>query len=302
MGYERQLSKEDIRSQYAAFTYRFSQEPFDQVHADVEEQVKRFYHDSNFLLQMSILMLNHHMLSEHSASILNAADEWLEHGRKLSDDIWITKQINYLQASIALIKANPETALNLLEAVNQPKMGDEVLLATAYEQLDNQTQAKRVIQVMMYQNIIEVVGSSPNYLQLVSSDLPIFNETIDRIEGLIELYSLRWLHPNTCLQFYYSVAQRAASQGNSDLMYTYLEKFVDGCIHDLFPLALRSDDYFYLLQEWLEDLDLGTNVPRDASIIKQSIHDSINTPFFDTYADEDRMTKLKERLASGMEI
>ncbi|PIC68264.1 transcriptional regulator [Sporosarcina sp. P16a] len=301
LGFERQLSKESIQHHYYEFASRFGKESFESVFIDVEEQVKLYYHDPAFLLQMSILLLNHHMLSSDSSSILQKANRWLERIRQVSEDVWVLRQANSLQATVSLMQSNPETTLELLDGVIKPSIGDEILLSTAYEQLGNQEEAKRVIQVMMYQNVIQLVGSSPLYLRLSTSNPQTFNETIHRINGLIELYALRTLHPNMCLQFYFSVAQCAALSGNHELLYPYLKKYVDVCIHDLLPFSLRGDEYFDLLDDWLEQLDLGTNALRNTEIIKRSIIESMDADYFEPFRQDDEMQELRQRLRFGLE-
>ncbi|PID04983.1 MULTISPECIES: helix-turn-helix domain-containing protein [unclassified Sporosarcina] len=301
LGYERQLSKEAIQHHYYEFASRFGKESFESVFIDVEEQVKLYYHDPAFLLQMSILLINHHMLSSDSPSILQKTNHLLERIRQVSEDVWILRQANSLLATISLMQSNPETTLELLDGVIKPSIGDEILLATAHEQLGDQEEAMRVIQVMMYQNVIQLVGSSPLYLRLSASNKQAFDETIHRIEGLIELYSMQALHPNVCLQFYFSVAQCAALSSNRSLLYAYLKKYVDVCVHHLFPLSLRGDEYFDLLEGWLKQLDLGTHAPRNNEIIKQSILESMDAPFFDTFKQDDEMQELRQRLRFGLE-
>ncbi|WP_162805796.1 helix-turn-helix domain-containing protein [Sporosarcina sp. PTS2304] len=302
LGYERYLSKEAIQTIYYEFALRFGNEPFEHVFSEVEEQIKLYYHDPGFLLQMSILMLNHHMLSENSPSILQNINQCLERIRLVSEDVWVLRQANSLQATIALMQADPKTTLDLLDGVIKPTIGDEIILATAHEQLGDQEEAMRVIQVMMYQNIIQLVGSSPLYLRLSLSDPKAFDETLHRMNGLIELFALRKLHPHVCIQFYFAVAQCAALSNNRELLYPYLREYVDLCVHDLFPFTLRGDEYFTLLEDWLNQLDLGTNALRDTSIIKQSIIEMMNAPFFEPFSEDEEMQELREKLQFGLEV
>ncbi|WP_301110157.1 helix-turn-helix transcriptional regulator [Sporosarcina sp.] len=301
LGYERQLSKEEIQKRYLRFAQRFGKEPFEELFEEIEEQVKEYYHDPAFLLQMSVLLLNHHMLSTDAPAVLEKTKQWLVRITQLSEDIWVLRQANSLRATTALMQADPETTLELLGGVIKPSLGDEIILATAYEQLDDKEQARRVIQVMMYQNVIYLVGSSPLYLRLTAHNSQVFNETIERMNGLIDLYSLKRLHPNICLQFYFGVAQSAAINHDSELMYAYLTKYVDVCTNNLFPFSLRGDEYFDLLEEWLEQLDLGTNAPRNIEIIKQSAIDSMNAPFFQPFNEDKEMQELRDQLRWGLE-
>ncbi|MGG0644981.1 helix-turn-helix transcriptional regulator [Sporosarcina gallistercoris] len=301
LSYEHQLSKQMIQDLYNNFSQMFGKSPFPLVFKEVENQVKTYYRDPSLLLQMSILMLNHYQLAEDSGSILNKITQWLERIRQVSDDVWVLRQVNSLQASVALMQENPEKTLELLDGVIQPSIGDEVLLATAYEQVGDTEEAKRAIQVMMYQSILQLVGSSPIYLRLTASHPAAFNETIRRIDALIDLYELKKLHPNVCLQFYVSVAQAASTEQNRELLYHYLTKYVDVCVHHLWPIALRGDAYFDLLEEWLEQLDLGKSALRNDDLIKQSVIDIMNAPFFEPYQEDEEMKSLKEKLRWGLE-
>ncbi|MDW0108676.1 helix-turn-helix domain-containing protein [Sporosarcina aquimarina] len=301
LSFEHQLSKQTVQELYNDFSQRFGKEPFPQVFQEVENQVKTYYQDPSFILQMSVLMLNHYHLAEDQKSVLSKITQWTERIRQLSNDVWILRQVNTLQANVALMQANPQKTLELLDGVIQPSIGDEVLLATAHEQVGNAEEAMRAIQVMIYQSLLQIVGGSPIYLRLTSSESPLFDETIRRIEGVIELYDLKKLHPNMCIQFYISVAQSAAIEHNRELLYNYLTKYVDVCIRHLWPIELRGDDYFDLLDEWLEQLDLGKTALRNDELIKQSILDFMNAPFFEPYQQDEEMHDLKEKLRWGLE-
>lgn len=301
LSYERQLSKQAIQLLYSDLSQKFGKESFSRVFDEVEKQVKTYYHDPTLLLQMSILMLNHYQLAEKSGSILDKIMHWLERIRQITDDVWMLRQVNSLQATVGLMQENPQKTLKLLDGVIQPSIGDEVLLATAHEQVGNNEEATRVIQVLMYQSILQLVGSSPIYLRLTTSDTSAFHETIRRTEGLIELYELKQLHPNICLQFYISVAQVAANTQNRELLYHHLENYVDVCIHDLWPIALRGDAYFNLLEGWLDQLDLGKKALRNDDLIKQSAIEVMNAPFFEPYQKDEEIRALKDKLRWGLE-
>jgi transcriptional regulator with XRE-family HTH domain len=62
MGYAPQLTKEDIRKLYHKLASRFAAEPFDDVMAECRTLIKKYYSCFPMLLQMSALLVNHHML------------------------------------------------------------------------------------------------------------------------------------------------------------------------------------------------------------------------------------------------
>ncbi len=301
LGYEQTHSKQQIQKLYIDYSTRFAHEPFDDVYQDVLDDVRNGFRDAGLLLQMSVLMLNHHTLAAEPAAVLATTSGWLERIRALSEDVWVLRQVNSLQAMIASMQGDPEATLRLLDGVIRPSIGDEMQLATAYEQLGRMEDAKRTIQVAMYQNVLQLVGAAPHYLRLVAEDRETSNETRRRTDSLIELYELEHLHPNLCLQYYTGTAQLAAAEGNREQLYTYVTKFVRVCTKHLFPLELRGDRYFTLLDGWLDDLDLGPTALRSDRLVKQSIFDILNAPFFAPYQNDQQMKELKAELRFGLE-
>ena len=301
LSHQTELSKQQIQDIYNTFSKRFAKEPYNQVFADVEHQVKLSYHNAALLLQMSVLMLNYQEIAPNSQTLFITLHEWLERIRRITDDVWVLRQVNSLQATIAIMQAQPEKTLDLLEGAIQPNLGDETLLATAYQQLGQTEKATRVTQAMMFQHVILLVGGSAMYLHLIAKDKNAVEKTINRSNVIIDTYDLHQLHPNVCLQFYISVAQHAATTQNRSMLYDYLAKFVDICTHHLFPIELRADDYFNLLDDWLEQLDLGKNAIRNDTIIKQSLIDTLNAPFFTPYALDEQMHNIKDKLRFGLE-
>ncbi|GKV69189.1 transcriptional regulator [Sporosarcina sp. NCCP-2716] len=301
LGYEQTLSKQQIRTLYMDYSKRFAHEPFDDVYPDVLDDVRHGYRDAGLLLQMSVLMLNHCVLAPEPPSVLAAAGRWLERIRTLSDDVWVLRQVNSLQATIASMQGDPETTLRLLDGVIRPSIGDEALLSTAYEQLGRTDDAKRTIQVAMYQNLLQLVGAAPHYLRLAADDRGASAETLRRTDGIIDLYELEQLHPNVCLLYYIGTAQAAAAQENRAQLYAYLSKYVRVSTKYLFPVDLHGDRYFDRLDGWMEELDLGTSALRSDRLVKQSVFDVLDAPYFTPYQGDQEMKDLKAELRFGLE-
>ncbi len=294
--FNQKLSKEALRKKYFDFAKAFAQEPFHQVYEELSLFIKKHYHDENVLLQMSILLLNHSMLSDHQEKVLEDVESYLKRLEHLSSDVWMLKQANSLLGIVGLSRQKPEMTLKRLAGAAKPSVGDKLLLAQAYTQSGNQLEARRTIQVLIYEHILEIIGSTQTYLPLLQSDNYLLNETIKRTEGLIELYEIDQLHPNLSLQFYLSAALVFAEQAKKELVFSYLTKYVRVCESDLFPVKLAGDAYFNLLDEWIEALDLGASPPRDDKIIKESMRSALQLPQFADYQDDFRMVKLQERL------
>lgn len=290
------VDKESLRKTYFKFAKGFSKENFDDVHEEIKLYIKKHYNDENVLLQMSILLLNHSMLSEDKESIIKEVETYLERIERISSDVWMLKQANSLLGIVGLFSNKPEMTLKRLSGATKPSVGDKLLLAQGYVQSEETLEAKRTIQVLIYEHLLEIIGSSQTYLPLVQSDHYLLRETIRRTEALIELYEVDQLHPNLSLQFYLSAALVFAEQEKSHLMFAYLTQYVRVCEESLFPIELKGDAYFYLLDDWIEELDLGASPPRDDQIIKESMRSALSLPQLSKYQTDKSMVKLKERL------
>lgn len=290
------MDKESIREWYVHFAERFSKEPFDTVYEELAHMMKLYYDDDNFLLQMSILLLNHAQLAVQSGDIFKVVIETLKRVEDITKDLWIQRQANTIIATTSLFNGDPVVALERLKGSVLPTLGEEMTLAQAHEALGEEAEAKRVLQVMMYQHILGLVGSSPFYLKLTLKDNKQFLETIKRIEGIINLFEIDQLHPNVSLQFYYAVAQHATDLEDEQLCQTYLTRYTERVMNDLFPIRLKGDAYFNLLDSWFDTLDLGPAALREENLIKRSIIESLNHPAFQQYENTIWFIDLKKKL------
>lgn len=295
------MKKEEIRKWYKRFAQRFSNEPFDLVLEDLQQFKKLYYDDENFLLQMAILLLNHADISPQSTTIFKQTTDILERVESLTDDVWIRRQANMLIATIALFNQEPSKTLERLKDGVRPFLGEEMLLAQAHEALGEQKKAKEVLQVMMYQQLIFLIGTGTAYLKLTIDEENLFFETIDRMESMIKYFEVEALHPNVSLQFYYAVAQYSAIRGDEVLCKKYLEKFTNLISTGFLPFKLRGDRYFSLLDNWFETLDLGINPLREDNVIVESIFQSFEHPSFKRYAEKDWFIQLQEKIQFSME-
>lgn len=81
-----------------------------------------------------------------------------------------------------------------------------------------------------------------------------------------------------------------------------LQKYSEIVTSDIYPLHLHGDAFFDLLDGWLDQLDQGTNLPRDEKTIRKSIYDVIvNNPAFSGLSDELRFQSITKKLQNNCE-
>lgn len=291
-----EMTKEAIRQWYTHFTERFSQESYEEVLADVKRDQTIYYDDDNFLLQLAILRLNHIELAEDQQAALQDIVQIVERVEEITEDVWIRRQANVLVATVALFMGKPDRTLERLAGSVRPVMGEEMLLAEAYEAKGEVEEAKKVVQSFLFQQLLGVIGSSTTYLRFIQTDEWAFQETVARIEAIIQAYKVEQLHPNVVLKFYYTVAQLSAFKQSEQQCRQYLTKYVHVIVTHLFPIQLSGDHYFSLLDEWFDTLDLGSNALRDPELVRKSIMQTFAHPAFEIYAESEWFSQLYEQL------
>jgi transcriptional regulator with XRE-family HTH domain len=299
-GYSPQMTKDDIKKLYHRLSSAFSNQPFEEVLAECHSIIKKYYSCFPLLLQMAVLLLNHHMIAkekETQKEILKEIIDLCVRIKTESEDIWLSKQANSLEAYGYMLLQQPGEVLELLDGTMKPISGDEGILANAYQMMGNMQKAKKVLQVSIYQHLMSFLGSFPLYLLLLTDDVEQFKKNLERILSVLEVFNVDTLNPNVSLQVYFAAAQGFAIQDNTERAIDMLDKYATTCTSNFFPFSLHGDEFFDCVDEWFNEFDLGIEAPRDEKLIKQSIIQSIITnPAFDKLTKIPRYNRIIETL------
>ncbi|HEX3075615.1 MAG TPA: helix-turn-helix transcriptional regulator [Lachnospiraceae bacterium] len=304
MGYSPQMTKEDIRKLYSRLASDFATKPFLEVLEECREVIKKYYSCFPLLLQIAILLMNHHMLTEDrqlQMEILKEATELCIRVKKECDDVWVSKDAVSIEAACHLMSQQPVEVLELLGETIRPISSDIEMIAQAYHLMGNTVKAKDVTQINMYQHLAALVGSTPLYLLLNADNLDMVDEIFARATALADIYNLEKLQPNSMAVTYLSAAQVYCMNGKMDKGLQILKKYTDLCIEDFFPYALHGDSFFHSIESWFEELDLGQTVPRDEKTIKESmLQGVVANPVFDCLKDNPQYKILVHRLKDNI--
>ena len=298
--YKPQMTKENIRKLYRSLSDDFTSKPFDCVMENCREIIKKYYSCFPLLLQMGTLMINHLELLkdlQKSASVTEEARLLFLRIREECEDVSVTRQALYMEALCGLISGDPNTALSLLDGTVAPALPPESLLASAYQMTGRAEEAKSVLQVGMFQNIVVLFNFFSAYLALCVDVPSKFDEALRRSLVVAETFDMRRLHPSVLVSLYISAAQGFIAQKNHDKALEMLQNYTEIVTSDIYPLYLHGDAFFDLLDGWLDQLDLGTDLPRDEKTIRKSMSDVIvNNPAFSVLSDEQRFQSITEKL------
>lgn len=284
MGYTRQLSKQDIKSLYLKFTSDFLEKPYEDVMAEVQQAIKKYYSCYPFLLQMAILLMNHHLLAEEGEARDIVLDDALGLCRRVkseSDDFVLQQKANSFEAVLNLVLNRPIEVIDLLyNNTLQPINHDELVLATAYMLKGDVAAAKQTLQITNYQNVLHLVNSTVKLLPLYKSERERFEEALQRGLVVADAFHLDTLHPYTYSQLALTAAICLVELGDKERALSLLEKCVDACDRPDYPVAPRGDDYYDLLEDWMNGHDLGNNMPGDPALLKIAYLEQLKAPVF----------------------
>ena len=287
MGYEPQLIKEDIQKIYFELAQEFAQNDSNEVLKKCEEYIKKYYSCFEFLKQMVVLYLNHHMLFKNKGKILNRARELCIRIREESDNPQLIKEAISLE-SLSLIMANkPSEVLEILGEDVKVFSQDAELISMSFQLLGNINKASEITQICMYQHLIGMVGNIAQQIMLNINNLDVVEECFKRGLGICELFKLDEIHPNVAVNLYLATAQGYAINKENEKALELIQKYTDVCIKNIYDFKLRGDEFFDKIENWLKELDLGVNAPRSQQLIKQSVISSVkDNPVFAGLKDE----------------
>lgn len=300
MGYEPQMCKEDIHKLYLRLSCDFAVKPFDEVMEECRKITKKYYSCFPLLFQIGALIVNNSMESGDQDRCVTAIEEakaLFIRVKNESEDPELCRLALNMEAFCALSLGKAEEVIELLEGTSNKIISSETLLAPAYQMLGEQRKAKSVLQIGIYQHMVSLIDALSNYLPLCLDETQQLEETYRRTLAVMEAFDLNNLHPSLLVKFYIIGAQNYIAVGNTDKALEILETYAELVTEDIYPLKLKGDDYFNLLEEWIETLDLGNSFPRNDKIICQSMVDGVvKNPAFITLCDEPRFHRIVERL------
>lgn len=308
LGYKPQLGKEQIQKIYHDLAAEFAEKPFEEVMDASRKLVKKYYSCYSFLLQISILWLNHYTFAEDPKSQMGILDETVElctHIIENCKDISICNDATVLKAIMDLQRGRPQEALDLVEDMLSPyRLASQSsgILIQAYQMVGDMDKAVSYTQISMFLHLLSLVEGATQYIAFRAQDKESCEETIRRMDGLIELFQLERLHQNIAAVYHYQVAVYQCQQEDIEGVFARLKRFVE-IICDLLDheAALHGDGYFNRLEEWFEGLDLGKQMVRDKKLVLDNACQALENPVFSPLIEDKRLVRLKRVLREKRE-
>lgn len=300
LGYEPQMSKEDVRKMYTTLCKAFAEEPFDAAYAKCQEYEKKYFSCWRVQFNIGVLYINHAPLAgDKMPSVIQEAVRLFERVAKDGDDLSLARQAVCMQSYSYLALGQPVDAIDLLEDMDDPVMSRRMLLVKAYQMKGDLKKAKSLLQGYLYMQLIGVMGALPDLLSLYMDEPAKAREGLDKFTAMGSIFDLETMHPTLYVTAYIVAAQVHAMQGRSEEALEMLDQYVRLLsAPGLFPLKLRGSAFFDSLDDYLESLDLGTFPPRSDEVVKQSAKDAVmKSPVFEPLKNDPRFIALLKKLS-----
>jgi transcriptional regulator with XRE-family HTH domain len=309
IGYSPQMSRAQIAETYAHLMGEFAKLPFADVYAECETLIKAYYSCYPLLLNLAILLINHHMLADTPKvrqSTLEKSISLCRHIRKESRDAALVVDTTAMEAAALLISGKATEALELLEPGKAMCVDTMQLIAQAHRMLGETDKAKSVLQAELLKSLYHCVGYMVSLLPIISATSTEQTKLyIERMIALIELFHLDNAVPAGLVNSYTEIAVVAAAIGERETALDMLGKAVsfltpDALNHILTP---NADDFFDGIQAMGWSANFPPTPPRDASVIRKSmLNDVLKSSVFQDLRESAKYQELIRRLEQGRDV
>jgi transcriptional regulator with XRE-family HTH domain len=303
LGYESQISPEQIMKCYQDLADDFAKLPFDEVVDKSRKLVKEYYSCYPLLMQMVILWINHFMLSpdkEKQTLLLNEAAMLCDRISDECSDVRLCSDAIVLKAMANLTLGNTKAVIEELEPLLEQKMfmfqSDSVLIQ-AYQMTGDISKADLHSQITIFTHILNLVCNSIQMITLHIQDKEFCETTICRIRQLIYVYDLEHLNPNTALNFHYQAAVFYCVYNEMEKALEELSQFVSGSLNFIdSDLKLHGDSYFNRIEEWFDRFAMKREVVRSRKVVLDSLIPAIENPVLAVLFETDKYRILKNKI------
>lgn len=277
IGYEPQLSLEQIKKVYEDFSKDITKDGIDDVIRNIKLTINQYYSCFELLYYMGTLIVNHCDLVdevEKKQEYLRYANEIFRRVIDHSKNNTLTKKALNMRGVCLLQLGHAKEAIEILPSSEELLLSTECLLASAYLQTQEDKFVDAKLQVFILKNVVELVT-----LLLMKSNLKNDNwcATCEKIEDLIETFNLLEINIAMVLNFYLTLAMHYNKDKNFNLANKYIEKYLQILLdRGKQSFEIKGDQYFNKIDNWIEDnLLLGGKPNRNNEIVYSSYLDAV---------------------------
>lgn len=256
------------------------------------------------------MLVNHFSLATDEKSrqeILERANELMIRVKENSEEIYISKQAVFLEALCKMALNRSQEVVELLEdTARVPLVMENEILSGAYQALGQIEKSEEILQIGIYQNLVNMMDALSCYITLEGTmGAKKFDKAVEWIKKMDEVFDLIHLHPIIMVRCYLANAQgymlKSRETKEPEKALALLERYASGIENLNEPVELHGDAYFDKIGGWLEELDLGCQVPSDFKSMRLALYKGVSeNSLFDTLKEEERYKIIIKRLQNKL--
>ncbi len=301
VGYEPQMTKQEVRKLFHKLKEKFMKEPFALVYAECEEYLKKYFSCWELQFQIAVLLLNHCNLAGNPEEIIKILERTLElfiRVEKGTPEVDMAKMAIHLQAVCYLSLQKPDEAIELLEKFSVPMANTESLIVKAYQMKGDKEKAMEYLQGYAYINLLNLISSSTDFFTLYVDNPEKTDLFYGIFSGICKLFEVDELHPAVLVNFYLLAARSYTAQGNKEKALDILELFTQYVLKlEKTEFTLHGNRIFDVVDTYLKMVDLDKETPRGLEAIWTDLkYRVLNDPAYQELESEERFRAMKQRL------
>ena len=303
LGYEPQMSSEQIKKCYLELAGDFAKLPFEKVMEKSRAIAKEYYSCYPLLIQIATLWINHFMLTpdkEKQTGIFHEIISLCDHICESCSDVGICSNAVGIKAAVNLALGNAKEVIEELEPLMESQrlmLSADPVLIQAYRLTGDISKADLYSQISIYTHLLGLVSASMGMMDFHMADRELCEETIRRVRQVIDAYDLEQLHPNTALQFHYQTAVFYCAHSLTPQAMEELSLFVNGSLRFIENgFFLHGDRYFNRIEEWFDQFTLKTDAPRNEKVVMDSLIPALENPALSALFDMKAYKELNKKI------
>lgn len=272
IGYEAQMSKEEITIFYKKICQDFVDKPLEEVFSELEITMKKYYACYTLQYYIALLYVNHISLLKDQKEIENVYHHVKEIAQRVkseSDDLQERKRGEELEVLCYLGLKDPKSIFKIKTHV--ASLDSNYLLANAYYMDEQPEKAIRTLQVDIFQGCCLMNSSLELLLMLYANKPEQFEKCVEFAFKLNKELELVAINAGLILPIYIATFAGYAMQGNKEKALQYLSEYVHLVLYEIKDFNVHGNEFFYAIDDFLthgNDIEIG--LPRDTSVIKKS--------------------------------
>lgn len=271
-GFQKTLSDSERGQLFEQLRGKIDQQDESEFFRDIQDLAKHYINDYKTILLLVQLVLSNPGQEDSKPWALEMLNRIISH---MTVETELQSAI-MLKVVLLFQQKKYDEIITLYQ--NRPyKLGEELFLANSFAAKGETEQAKQVLQVEIYQQILLICQYLLSLSAFESSERQ--ESIFARLEKLMTTFDLKRLHPNTAISCYYSLACHYA-ESQAQKAVNYLSQLVESTRNLLGQFELHGDSFFDTIDPWLQQLPAGIQPPTNSQILVQRVIALFHSPQF----------------------